>query len=366
MDSTRIAEGALEAFIVEVFTRLKVAGHVAALAARSLLDASLMGIDSHGIEALDMYVTHLKSGGLSPNNEPARITGHGGAGLWDMRHGMGLAGARTTMEHAIREAQDNSIHLATCRNANHLGACGVYAKMAADAGMIGIVSQQTMASISPWGGPDVRVGASPVAFAAPVENGFPFLFDAGMAAITRHQVKACRHKGWTLPKGVALDAQGEPTQDPEKAWTGQLMPIGAHKGVGLAMALETLSCILSGNRLSTDIASIVDHSEESAGSGIVVMVIDPAAVMPMDDFGKRMREYVDHVESSTPRDPADPPRYPGRREGEYWRNRKQEGIPVSAEALQRFGEIAISLSVRKPSFVPTPHMDRAPQGSRPI
>ena len=110
----------------------------------------------------------------------------------------------------------------------------------------------------------------------------------------------------------------------------------------------------------------MDHSEESAGSGIVVMVIDPAAVMPMDDFGKRMREYVDHVESSTPRDPADPPRYPGRREGEHWRNRKQEGIPVSAEALQRFGEIAISLSVRKPSFVPTPHVDRAPQGSRPI
>ena len=34
MDSTRIAEGALEAFIVEVFTRLKVAGHVAALAAQ--------------------------------------------------------------------------------------------------------------------------------------------------------------------------------------------------------------------------------------------------------------------------------------------------------------------------------------------
>ena len=366
MDSTRIAESALEAFVVEVFTRLKVAAHVAALAARSLLDASLMGVDSHGIEALDMYVTHLKNGGLSPNTEPSQITGHGGADLWDMGHGMGLAGARTVMEHAIRVAQSNSIHMATCRNANHLGACGVYAKMAADAGMIGIVSQQTLASLSPWGGRDVRVGASPVAFAAPVDNGFPFLFDAGMAAITRHQVKACRQKGQPLPKGVALDARGEPTQDPDEAWDGQLMPIGGHKGVGLAMAMEILSCILSGNRLSTDIASIVDHAEESAGSGIVVMAIDPAAVMPMDDFGKRMREYVDYVESSTPRDPADPPRYPGRREGEHWRNRKQEGIPVSAEALQRFGEIAISLSVRRPPFVPTPHVEPAPHGARPI
>jgi LDH2 family malate/lactate/ureidoglycolate dehydrogenase len=218
--------------------------------------------------------------------------------------------------------------------------------MAADAGMIGILSQQTLASLSPWGGRDPRIGASPFAFAAPVENGFPFIFDAGMAAITRHQVKVCRHKGLPLPKGVALDAEGEPTEDPNKAWVGQLMPIGDHKGVGLAMVFEVLSGILSGNKMSNAITSIVDNSDKSAGSGIFAIVINPAAVMPIIDFAKRMRAYVDYIESSSPRDPDHLPRYPGRREGDHWRDRQQNGIPVSADSWRRFGEIAISLSVK--------------------
>ncbi len=346
-DSIRIEEATLETFIVDVFTRMQVKDSISRLAARSLLDASLLGIDSHGIESLDMYLTHIKDGGLIPNIEPTKVAGCGSVELWDMQHGMGLADARKIMEHAIAAAKDNGIHFATCRNANHLGACGVYAKMAADAGMIGIVSQQTLALMSPWGGRDARIGASPFAFAAAVENGFPFIFDAGMAAITRHQIKTCRRDGRPLPEGVALDAQGEPTQDPNEAWSGQLMPIGAHKGVGLAMVFEVLSCVLAGNRMSNSIASIVDNSDQSAGSGIFVIAIDPAALMPSNGFAKRMREYVDYIESSSPRDPADLPRYPGHREGDIWRDRKQNGIPVSADTLQRFGEIAIKLKEKE-------------------
>jgi LDH2 family malate/lactate/ureidoglycolate dehydrogenase len=244
-------------------------------------------------------------------------------------------------------AKDKGIYYATCRNANHLGACGVYAKMAADAGMIGLVSQQALASLSPCGGLDPRIGASPFACSAPVENGFPFLFDAGMAAVTRSQVKVCRRKGLSVPKGVALDAQGEPTEDPEKAWVGQLMPIGNHKGVGMAMVFEILSSIISGNKMSNAIASIVDNPDKSAGSGIFIIVIDPATVMPLIDFAKRMREYVNYIESSSPRDPDDPPRYPGRRKGDFWYDRKQNGIPVSAITLQ-LGEINLSISNHLP------------------
>ncbi|MBN2295157.1 MAG: Ldh family oxidoreductase, partial [Pirellulales bacterium] len=213
MQPVRIEESTLEAFIVEVFTRLGVTPLIARLSARSLLDASLAGIDSHGIESLKMYVTHLKAGGLDAKAETSKLRGSGSVELWDMQHGMALAGARIVMSHAIQEAQKTGIYMATCCNANHLGACGVYAKMAADEGLIGMVSQQVSALLSPWGGRDARIGTSPFACVAPVENGFPFFYDASMAAITRSQINACRRDGRPLPDDVALDADGNPTRD---------------------------------------------------------------------------------------------------------------------------------------------------------
>ena len=354
MEPVRFEEETLFGFIVKVFVRLGVDFTTARLGARSLLDASLMGIDSHGVESLEMYVTHIKNGGLKADVQPLRIKGGRSMELWDMQHGMGLAAGRTIMEHAIRQAREYGVHMATCRNANHIGACGVYAKMAADEGMIGMVSQQVKASLSPWGGRDVRVGSSPFAFVAPVLDGFPFFFDAGMAAITRYQIKDSRKKGCPLPQGVALDSHGNPTRDPEKAWNGQIIPIGGHKGVGLAMVFEILSGVMSASRFSNEISSIVDHPDKPSGSSLFMAAIDPEAVGCPREFTAGMRRYVDYIESSTPRDPSDTPRYPGRREGENWSDRKENGIPVSCQGLQSLEKIAVSLSVDKPVNQPLP------------
>ena len=148
-----------------------------------------------------------------------------------------------------------------------------------------------------------------------------------------------------LPEGLALDADGKPTTDPQAAWFGQALPIGAYKGAGLAMGFEILSCVLSANRFSTDIPSIVDNPQLSAGSSVFMLVINPQAISEPDDFVTTAKRYVDFVESSPAREGEPPPRYPGRREGRNWQQRSQQGIPVSKEALKCFDEIAQSLSL---------------------
>jgi LDH2 family malate/lactate/ureidoglycolate dehydrogenase len=40
--------------------------------------------------------------------------------------------------------------------------------------------------------------------------------------------------GQLLPEGVAVDAEGQPTGDPERARSGALLPFGGYKGFGLA------------------------------------------------------------------------------------------------------------------------------------
>jgi len=342
----RFSQEILAAFALRVFAELQVPERTSRLAVRSLLDASLLGMETHGIEALRMYVDHLTGGGLKAKAEPLRVLESGGFDLWDMRSGFGLASGRIIMEHAISRAKESGIYLASIRNTNHIGACGVYGKIAADAGLIGMVSQQTLPAFAPWGGKEARVGASPFALVAPVKDMFPFYLDCSMAAVTRAKIKACRLAGVPLEEGLALDADGNPTADPEAAWFGQLMPIGRYKGVGLAMAFEILSAVLSGNQFADTIPSIVNEPHKSADSSVFMMAIDPQKVASEVDFPGRIREYVEYVESSPAKDHSDPPRYPGRREGEIWADRTRNGIPVTPDGLGGFETIAEELGVR--------------------
>ena len=173
MGTPRITEHNLMKFVVEILTKLGVSEDTAKLASRSMLDASLLGIDSHGVRALPMYANHIKGGGLKFDAEPVVVKSNGGVEQWDMQHGFGLASGRKIMDHAIEKAKSCGIYLASCRNTNHLGACGVYGKIAADNGCVAMVSQQTNLAFSPWGGTEPRIGASPFAFVAPVKDAFP-------------------------------------------------------------------------------------------------------------------------------------------------------------------------------------------------
>jgi LDH2 family malate/lactate/ureidoglycolate dehydrogenase len=344
-DGVRISPEDFRRFALRVFEELGVPGQTAELACQSLIEASLVGVDSHGIEALEMYVNHLKAGGLKADRGPTVIGGMGSFEIWDMRSGFGLASARLIMRRLIDQARESGIAMATVRNTNHIGACGIYGKMAADQGMIGMVSQETVPCLSPWGGKTACIGSSPFAFVAPVEGEFPFYFDCQMASMTRAQVKAHRLSGTPLPEGAALDSDGHPTTDAEKAWFGQLMPIGRHKGVGLAMVFEILSGVLSGNGFSPDIPSIVNEPDKSADSSVFMIVFNPAAVYLEGDFSRRMKEYVEMIEASPAIDPANPPRYPGRREGLIWRERSEKGIPIGPSGMERFQKIASDLNI---------------------
>ncbi|MCA9426813.1 MAG: Ldh family oxidoreductase [Candidatus Omnitrophica bacterium] len=341
----RITPPDFDRFALDAFRRFQVPERTSELAIRSMLDASLMGIETHGIESIEMYVNHLEGGGLKPNSEPEKLGGKGPVELWDMKSGFGLASARILMERGLHSAREYGIYFATVRNANHIGACGVYGKIAADQGLVGIVSQQSFGCLSPWGGKKPIIGSSPYAFVAPVQGMFPFYFDCQMASMTRAQVKAHRVSGKPLPEGAAMDSEGNPTTDPEAAWFGQLMPIGKHKGVGFAMVFEILSAVLSGNQFTADLPSIVNDPSKSADSSIFITAIDPAAVAPGENFPERMREYVEYIESSPPIDPENPPRYPGRREGEVWKDRTTRGIPLSNAGVEKFESLSKRLGI---------------------
>src|SRR4051812_9533392 len=114
----RVRSEAFADFAVNVFVTLGVPRQVAELAVRTMLDASLLGVETHGIESLEMYVNHLQGGGLKADREPVLLGGTATCERWDMQSGFGLAGARILMKRAIERAAEHGIYFATVRNTN--------------------------------------------------------------------------------------------------------------------------------------------------------------------------------------------------------------------------------------------------------
>jgi LDH2 family malate/lactate/ureidoglycolate dehydrogenase len=59
-------------------------------------------------------------------------------------------------------------------------------------------------------------------------------------------------KGLKLPEGVAFDAAGKPTIEPNEALDGTLAPFGGHKGAGFALAIELLGSALANGGIAGD------------------------------------------------------------------------------------------------------------------
>src|SRR5208283_591431 len=110
----------------------------AALVARSLVQTSLWGIDSHGIALLPHYLRRIRAGSIEVK-PVLRFTSTGCCtGSLDGGHGLGIVVCHRAMEEAIAMAKANGAGIVGCCHSTHCGAIGLYGRQAAREGLIGI------------------------------------------------------------------------------------------------------------------------------------------------------------------------------------------------------------------------------------
>src|SRR5665213_3660211 len=96
--------------------------------------ADLHGIDSHGISLVPGYYTRCKQNRVNIAASPKVVRESPVSALIDGGGGFGHITGRLAMTIAIAKAQAAGVGISAVRNSVHFGACGFYAKMAADAG----------------------------------------------------------------------------------------------------------------------------------------------------------------------------------------------------------------------------------------
>lgn len=329
---TRVPVGVLDAAVFAIFSACGMNERAARAVTRSLVDADIRGIHSHGVLRVPDYVGKLTEEGVDPTGEPRLVTDAGAALIIDGANNLGAVAMTFAMEQAIARARDINLAFAAVRGSNHCGTMELYARMALDAGMIGIAGTNALPTMAPWGGRDKIVGINPLGLAIPGGEMGDFVLDIAFGATAHGKIRVFAQKGEPIPPDWAFDADGQPTTDAIAALDGLIRPIGAHKGVGLGMAIGMLSALLSGGAYGLETGNMVDGPKPGVDSHFVI-AINVAAFQDLATVRARVDGILREMRQSKPAEGNDRLYTPGEIEADLEVAHRRDGIPLNDATL---------------------------------
>ena len=210
-------------------------------AARLLVRSDQRGYGTHGLARLSTYCDRLRDGTFNPRPD-IRIERHASVWVVQADGAMGQVLGAHVLRAARKSLQSTPMLWLAIQRTGHLGALGVLALEAAEAGLLCLLGQRTPPLLGLLGFQRRAIGHNPFAFAAPAGAGQPpLVFDMACSVAARGHILLAARSNEPIPGDWALDAQGQPTTDAKAAATGMLLPTGGYKGMGLAMMVECLA-----------------------------------------------------------------------------------------------------------------------------
>jgi LDH2 family malate/lactate/ureidoglycolate dehydrogenase len=326
-DSFRVVESCkLRDCVAGIFRWKGMPDADANIAADTAVDADLRGVHSHGVLRVDPYLALIDKGEFVAKPNIRIVRDLGPRAVVDGDGGMGQVSGYRAMELAIQRTREHGIASVSLRNGRHIGAAAYYSMMASAQGMIGVTVTNAGINMVPTGGTTKLVGNNPLAIAVPTNREFPMVLDVATSVAAGGKLDVAISKGEKIPLGWALDPDGVPTDDPVIAREGSLLPVGGHKGYGLAVMLDVLAGVLSGGRFGSFLGA--------DGSSQLFIAIEIEGLMPLSEFKSRMDELIDQLHSDEPAKVGGRIYVPGEIEWELSRDRLENGIPLPISVVE--------------------------------
>jgi LDH2 family malate/lactate/ureidoglycolate dehydrogenase len=347
-DTTRIAPDLLLDFATAVYERVGMPASDARLAADTLVQADLWGHQSHGLMRLSWYCARLRAGVCVPVAAPKLLVDGGAIALIDGGDAMGQVLTAYAMSEAIARAKRHGIGAAALRNSNHFGTAMYFTLMAARAGCVAFLSTNASPAMAAWGGRRKSVGTNPWSWAAPAGRHPPMVLDIANTAVARGKIYLAKQKRVSIPEGWAMDRDGAPTTDPAAAIDGIILPMAGHKGYAIAVMMDMLSGVLTGSAFGAGVHGPY-QAERRSGAGHLMIVLDIAALQPLDEFGTRMDRLIDELKSAPLAKGFDEIVYPGELEARNDARNRIEGLQLPADTVDDLANLSRELGIPFPS-----------------
>lgn len=287
----------LKQVVLDVLVKVGVSGADATIILDTILFANRRGVATHGVGRLPLYVHKIAAGHYNPNNEIEVLADNAAYALLDAHNGFGQVVAYKATKMAIEKAKKYGIAVVGVRNSNNFGTAGYFGDMAAREGCAAMVYANAAPAIAPTGGNKTIFGTNPLCYAYPGdENHDPILLDMATTIAARGKIRLAAKNGEKIPLDWAIDPDGQPTDDPNVALKGSLLPIGGYKGYGLSMFVDIFAGMLTGSHYAGEVKNL-SKMEEDSGNGHLFVVIDLDKFMTVDEKRERIAHFYEAVKA---------------------------------------------------------------------
>jgi ureidoglycolate dehydrogenase (NAD+) len=328
-----ISESKLTELGIKAFSKLGLSTEDATQIVKVLVMADLFGLSTHGLSRIESYGERLIVNGINPK---AHITKERVAPAMvkiDGDNGVGPLVGMHALEAAMEVASECGIGIALARGSNHFGPISPYSYIASQKGFASMIGSNATTTIAPWGGSDARLGNSPLGFGVPNPGGNPFLLDMAMSVVARAKIRNAFKAGQSIPNTWGTDVNGVPTTDPKSALDGFLLPIGGHKGYGLALMVDLFAGLLSNAAYLTHVKSWQDAPDEPQNLGHFFILLDTKRLGSTEWLANRMNDFAQILTDSPASNPDQPVIVPGTIELSKMAKQQANGIEISNETI---------------------------------
>lgn len=297
--------------------------------ADNLAYADASAIHSHGAVRVEYYSERIAKGGITHRPDFRFEKTGSSTGIYHGDNGVGHAAADYAMDEAIKLAKETGIGVVGISRMSHSGVLAPFVERAAKEDLVAISVCQSDPMAVPFGGSEPFFGTNPIAFAAPVLDKAPIIFDMATTVQAWGKVLDARAKNQPISDTWAVDVDGNPTTDPHKV--NALLPIAGPKGYGLMLMVDILSGSMLGLPFGKHVTSMYEDLSTGRELGQLHIVIDPAKFTDVATFKANLAQMTTELNSQKPQEGFKQVLYPGQRANGTRRNSMENGIPVVKE-----------------------------------
>jgi LDH2 family malate/lactate/ureidoglycolate dehydrogenase len=343
--NTLVPAELLQSFVCSLFVQAGMNPSDAESVAQALVWAELRGIDTHGLSRVGFYVNFMQKGVIKTQPHFKVMQDTAAVQVLDADSSAGAVAIQRACEEAMGKARSVGLGLVMVRATTHTGALGYFTQRIARQGMLGVAFAASLPLMAYHGASAAGVSTAPLSIAVPAPNGEPMILDMASGAVSMGQLKQAKIFNTPLAAGLALDAQGQPTTDPQQATIP--MPMSGPKGSGLALMFEMMASLVVMNPI------IADYLSDQAGGkrhrqNAWVLALDIARFCPLDQFVQEVERTVNTLKALPSATDGGLILMPGERGQACHAQRLQEGVPLSAPLIKELTALSQTHAVPVP------------------
>lgn len=303
-----------------ILQKLGFSEHEASLITKNIIDGELVGKKSHGLIRVLYIQKNIDAGKINVDGKWEVLKDTSTQLHIDGKHKPGIIICYESLEMAMKKAKKSGIVMVGLKDLGVTGYIGSYARIAAEHDLIFIGLNNSPGRLVPHGSTEPLWGTNPLTISVPTDKS-PAILDMASSMTTLGDLMESKNEGKQIKEGVAIDGDGEMTTDPEKAMEGGILPVGGHKGSGIAFMVEMLAGALTGSMVGDAVGG---------GWGSFYILINPTSFRPIDDFKKDAGLAIDRLKKSKKVKGVEEIYYPGERSFKLrQKNLEADSIEVS-------------------------------------